>query len=200
LDLLCRHAVYWPYRTWISTHFADVESHWVRNFALSLSLRGVTSSSVGSHIPSRIFSASSLPFKTRCGPLEGIVLGAEPRMTPLVRCSLEVRPHAIPSSVLKGHLRVIEVSLRYAFGRPREHVHHKVFIIGEIGLGPWLTIGQSGRCEISIREPPLEPHVIKLPHIQALDGSSTGESTYALPSNSSMDDLRGSIAHDPPVR
>ena len=83
-------------------------------------------------------------------------------------------------------------------------MHHKVFIIEEISLDPWLTIGQSGRCELSIRAPPPEPHlrrdVIKLPHIRALDGSSTSELTYALPPNSAMDDLRGSIAHDPPVR
>ena len=63
--LLCRHAVYWPYPTWISSHFTDVESHWcVTLYFLRIGFR-------------RIFSASPLPFKIRCGPLEGTVLGAE---------------------------------------------------------------------------------------------------------------------------
>jgi len=208
----------------------------VRNFVLSpyriCHLEGLPRLQP-SHISSRIFSTSSLPFKIRCGPLEGTVLGAElclhdtrrsvsetldimneravggghiggpERLVSLIYCSLEVRSRAIPSSVLEGHSMVIEVSLGYAFGRPREHVrlHPKVFIIEEISLDPWLTIG---RCELSIREPPPGPHlrrnVIKPPHIQALDGSSTGRPTYALPPLSAMYNLRGSIAHDPPVR
>jgi len=48
-------------------------------------------------------------------------IGGPERLVSLIYCGLGVRPRAIPSSVLKGHSMVIEVSLRYAFGRPREH-------------------------------------------------------------------------------